>query len=45
VEVPNLLHSIVGGVMLFVLGLIAVQWATRRDPQILRMPGAPLNDY
>jgi type IV secretory pathway TrbD component len=33
----NLLHSIVGGLLLFVLGLIAAQWATRRDPQILRV--------
>lgn len=33
----NLLHSILGGLMLFVLGLIAAQWATRRDPQILRV--------
>ena len=33
----NLLHSIVGGLILFVVGLIAAQWATRYDPQILRV--------
>lgn len=33
----NLLHSLVGGVLLFVVGLMAAQSATRHDPQILRI--------
>ena len=33
----NLLHSIVGGLFLFVVGLVAAQWATRNDPEILRV--------
>ena len=33
----NLFHSFIGGLLLFVLGLIAAQWATRYDPQILRI--------
>lgn len=33
----NLMHSLLGGLMLFVLGLVAAQWATRFDPQILRI--------
>lgn len=33
----NLLHSLLGGLALFVVGLIAAQWATRYDPQILRV--------
>jgi type IV secretory pathway TrbD component len=33
----NLLHSLIGGLLLFVIGLVAAQWATRYDPQILRV--------
>ena len=33
----NLLHSLAGGLLLFVVGLVAAQWATRYDPQILRI--------
>jgi type IV secretory pathway TrbD component len=33
----NLLHSLLGGLVLFTIGLIAAQWATRYDPQILRV--------
>ena len=33
----NLLHSLLGGLMVFVIGLIAAQWATRFDVQILRI--------
>jgi type IV secretory pathway TrbD component len=33
----NLLHSLLGGLLLFAVGLIAAQWATRYDPQILRV--------
>jgi type IV secretory pathway TrbD component len=33
----NLLHSLPGGLLLFVVGLVAAQAATRRDPQILRV--------
>jgi type IV secretory pathway TrbD component len=33
----NLLHSLLGGLILFVAGLLAAQWATRYDPQILRV--------
>lgn len=31
----NLLHSLAGGVLLFIVGLIAAQSATRHDAQIL----------
>jgi type IV secretory pathway TrbD component len=33
----NLLHSLLGGLILFICGLIAAQWATRFDVQILRV--------
>jgi len=33
----NLLHSIIGGLFLFVVGLVAAQWATRHDTEILRV--------
>ena len=33
----NLLHSLLGGLILFVIGLIAAQWATKYDIQILRV--------
>ncbi len=33
----NLLHSLLGGIVLFIIGLIAAQWATRYDPQVLRV--------
>jgi type IV secretory pathway TrbD component len=33
----NLVHSLVGGVLLFVVGLIAAQRATKFDPEILRI--------
>jgi type IV secretory pathway TrbD component len=33
----NLLHSLLGGLLLFVIGLVAAQWATRYDPQIVRI--------
>ena len=33
----NLLHSLLGGLLLFVIGLVAAQWATSYDPQILRI--------
>lgn len=33
----NLLHSLAGGVLLFIVGLIAAQSATRHDAQILRI--------
>ena len=33
----NLLHSLLGGLVLFVCGLVAAQWATKFDPQILRV--------
>jgi type IV secretory pathway TrbD component len=33
----NLVHSLAGGVLLFVVGLIAAQRATKFDPEILRM--------
>ena len=33
----NLLHSLLGGLILFVAGLLAAQWATRYDSQILRV--------
>jgi type IV secretory pathway TrbD component len=33
----NLLHSLLGGLALFAVGLVAAQWATRHDPQILRI--------
>jgi type IV secretory pathway TrbD component len=33
----NLLHSLLGGLLLFAIELIAAQWATRYDTQILRV--------
>jgi len=33
----NLMHSLLGGLILFVIGLIAAQWATKYDVQILRV--------
>ena len=33
----NLLHSLVGGILLFVVGLIAAQRATKYDTEILRV--------
>ena len=33
----NLMHSLLGALMLFACGLIAAQWATRYDVQILRV--------
>ncbi len=33
----NLVHSLVGGVLLFVVGLIAAQRATKYDAEILRI--------
>jgi len=33
----NLAHSLAGGVLLFVVGLIAAQRATKFDPEILRI--------
>lgn len=33
----NLVHSLVGGALLFVVGLIAAQRATKFDPEILRI--------
>ncbi len=33
----NLVHSLAGGVLLFVVGLVAAQRATKFDPQILRI--------
>jgi type IV secretory pathway TrbD component len=33
----NLVHSLLGGLVLFVIGLIAAQWATQYDVQILRV--------
>jgi len=33
----NLVHSLAGGVLLFVVGLIAAQGATKFDPEILRI--------
>ncbi len=33
----NLVHSLAGGVLLFVVGLIAAQKATKFDPEILRI--------
>jgi type IV secretory pathway TrbD component len=33
----NLVHSLAGGVLLFVAGLIAAQRATKFDPEILRI--------
>jgi type IV secretory pathway TrbD component len=33
----NLLHSLLGGLILFAAGLVAAQWATKYDPQILRV--------
>jgi type IV secretory pathway TrbD component len=33
----NLLHSLVGGILLFIVGLIASQRATKYDTEILRV--------
>ena len=33
----NLLHSLVGGILLFIVGLIAAQQATKYDTEILRV--------
>lgn len=33
----NLLHSLLGGLILFICGLVAAQWATKYDVQILRV--------
>src|SRR5262249_18727249 len=33
----NLLHSLLGGLILFLIGLAAAQRATKTDPQILRI--------
>ncbi len=33
----NLVHSLAGGVLLFIVGLIAAQRATKFDPEILRI--------
>jgi len=33
----NLVHTLAGGVLLFVVGLIAAQRATKFDPEILRI--------
>ena len=33
----NLVHSLAGGVLLFAVGLIAAQRATKFDPEILRI--------
>jgi type IV secretory pathway TrbD component len=33
----NLVHSLAGGILLFVVGLIAAQRATKFDPEILRI--------
>ena len=33
----NLLHSFLGGLLLFAIALVAAQWATRYDTQILRI--------
>jgi len=33
----NLVHSLAGGVLLFLVGLIAAQRTTKYDPQILRI--------
>ena len=33
----NLRHSLLGGLILFVIGLVAAQWATKYDVQILRV--------
>ena len=33
----NLVHSLAGGILLFVAGLIAAQTATKYDPEILRI--------
>jgi len=33
----NLVHSLAGGILLFVAGLIAAQRATKFDPEILRI--------
>ena len=33
----NLMHSLLGALILFAAGLVAAQWATRYDSQILRV--------
>jgi type IV secretory pathway TrbD component len=33
----NLLHSLVGGILLFIVGLISAQQATKYDAEILRV--------
>lgn len=33
----NLMHSLLGGLIVFACGLIAAQWATRYDVEILRV--------
>lgn len=33
----NLLHSLLGALVLFIVGLVAAQWATRYDTEILRV--------
>jgi len=33
----NLVHSLAGGVLLFLVGLVAAQRATKFDPEILRI--------
>ena len=33
----NLFHSLAGGILLFMVGLLAAQWATKYDSQILRV--------
>ena len=33
----NLLHSLLGALVLFIIGLVAAQWATRYDTEILRV--------
>jgi type IV secretory pathway TrbD component len=33
----NLMHSLAGGALLFVVGLIAAQMATKFDPEVLRI--------
>jgi len=33
----NLLHSLMGALLLFIISLMAAQWATNYDPQILRV--------
>jgi type IV secretory pathway TrbD component len=33
----NLLHTLAGAILLFVVGLVGAQRATRKDPEILRI--------